>query len=149
MSSSNNNKTFLLKKNDVKQTWFVLDASGKTLGRFCSEVAKIIRGKHKATFTPSLDSGDGVIVINADKIQVSGNKEATKEYVYYTGAMGGLRKVPYRTMKARKPEYLIEHAVEGMMPKTRLAKQQVKKRLRVFAGAEHDMEAQKPIKANI
>lgn len=141
-------KTLMLKKQGIKQTWYILDATGKTLGRFAAEVAKILRGKHKPTFTPNIDNGDGVIVINADKIVVTGNKEANKLYRYYTGYMSGLREVPYRTMKARKPQYIIEHAVEGMMPGSRLGRQ-LSKKLRVFAGAEHNMEAQKPISVNI
>lgn len=128
--------------------WIQLDASGKTLGRFCAEVAKILRGKHKPSFTPNVDCGDGVIVVNADKIKVTGSKEAQKLYRYYTGAIGGLREVPYRVMKDRNPEYIIEHAVKGMMPNSRLGKQQVKK-LRVFAGSEHDLEAQQPIAVTV
>lgn len=135
-------------KKEKDMSWFVLDATGKTLGRFASEVAKILRGKHKPTFTTFTDMGDGVIVINADKIKVTGAKEAQKIYHYHTGFPGGLREVPYRTMKARKPEYIIEHAVKGMMPHSRLARAQMKK-LRIFAGAEHDLAAQKPIQANI
>lgn len=142
------NTTTMLNKKDHKQQWFILDATGKTLGRFASEVAKILRGKHKPSYTPHIDTGDGVIVINAEKIEVTGNKEANKEYISYTGYMSGLRKIPYRTMKARKPETIIEHAVKGMMPKTRLGGQQIRK-LRVFRGAEHNLEAQKPIKANV
>lgn len=138
----------MLKKEDAKPNWFILDATGKTLGRFASEIAKILRGKHKPTFTSHIDGGDGVIVTNADKIVVSGSKEAQKLYRYYTGAMSGLREIPYRTMKARKPEYIIEHAVKGMMPKSRLGKQQIKK-LRVYAGTEHNQAAQKPVQANI
>lgn len=141
-------KSTLLKSKDVQHNWFILDANGKTLGRFASEVTKVLRGKHKPTFTTSIDGGDGVIVINADKIQVTGAKAAQKIYRYHTGAMSGMREVPYRTMLARKPEYIIERAVKGMMPKTRLANAQLK-RLRVYAGAEHDLDAQKPIKANI
>lgn len=141
-------KTYILKNEEIKHNWFILDAKGKTLGRFASEVTKILRGKHKPAFTPSADSGDGVIIINADKIRVTGSKEAQKLYRYYTGYMGGLREIPYRTMMQRKPEYIIESAVKGMMPKTRLCGQQLR-RLRVFAGEEHGMEAQKPIKANI
>lgn len=143
-----NNKTIMHRKEDSKPTWFILDATGKTLGRFAAEVTKILRGKHKPTFTTYSDAGDGVIVINADKIRVTGNKEAQKEYISYTGYMGGLRRTPYRVMKARKPEYIIEHAVKGMMPHSRIARAQIK-RLRVFAGTQHDLEAQKPIKANI
>lgn len=141
-------KTFQLKEADVKRNWFVLDATGKTLGRFASEITKILRGKHKPTFTTYIDGGDGVIVINAEKIAVTGNKEAQKEYIHYTGHINGLRRIPYRTMLARKPAHIIEHAVKAMMPKTRLANAQYK-RLRVYAGAEHDMAAQKPINATI
>lgn len=146
--SQQNNKTTMLTKEEVKRTWFVLDASGKTLGRFASEIAKVLRGKHKPDFTSHIDTGDGVIVINADKIKVTGAKEAQKVYRYHTGFVGGLREVPYRTMKARKPEYIIEHAVNGMMPKTRLSRQQLK-RLRIYAGAAHDQAAQKPVTVNI
>ena len=142
------NKTLMLKKKDIKHGWYILDASGKTLGRFSAEVAKVLRGKHKPTYTPYEDCGDGVIVINANKIKVTGNKEAVKLYTYYTGFMGGLRRIPYRTMMERKPDYIIEHAVKGMMPGSRLGRQQAK-RLRVFAGDDHQMEAQKPIKAII
>jgi len=138
----------MTRKEDVQRGWYILDASGKTLGRFCAEIAKILRGKHKPTFTPNVDTGDGVIVINADKIQVTGSKEAQKIYRYYTGHIGGLREIPFRSMKERKPDYIIMHAVKGMMPKSRLGKQQIRK-LRIFAGEEHPYEAQKPIKVEI
>lgn len=141
-------KTFIPQKKDEKQNWFILDAAGKTLGRLSSEIAKILRGKHKPSFTTYMDCGDGVVVINAEKVKVTGSKEAQKMYYYYTGSMSGLREIPYRTMKARKPTYIIEHAVKGMMPKSRLARQQLKK-LRIFAGAEHDLIAQQPIQVNI
>lgn len=141
-------KSFIPKKTDIQPKWLVLDATGKTLGRLTSEIAKILRGKHKPTFTPYMDCGDGVIVINADKVEVTGSKDAQKIYRYYTGAIGGLREIPFRVMRARKPGYIIEHAVKGMMPKTRLARHQLKK-LRVFAGAEHDMSAQQPVQVNI
>jgi len=144
----NQAKTFVLKEQDVKRSWFLLDASGKTLGRFASEVAKILQGKHKPTYSTYADGGDGVVIINAEKIHVTGNKEAQKEYTYYTGYIGGLRQVPYRTMHARNPEYILEHAIKGMMPKTRLANAQLK-RLRIFAKEEHKMAAQKPIQVNI
>lgn len=141
-------KSFQLKEADVKRNWFVLDATGKTLGRFASEITKILRGKHKPTFTSYVDGGDGVIIINAEKIAVTGNKEATKEYIHYTGAINGLRRTPYRVMLARHPEHIIRRAVEAMMPRTRLSNAQLK-RLRIFAGAEHNMSAQKPINATI
>ncbi len=143
-------KTLLLTKEETKANlqWFLLDASGKTVGRLASEISKILRGKHKTSYTPHVDAGDGVIIINAEKVEVTGGKEARKMYRYYSGGIGGLREVPYRTMKARKPEYIIWHAVKGMMPKTRLGEAQFKK-LRVFAGGQHDLEAQKPIPVNI
>lgn len=143
-----NRKTYIPNKNDLKQNWLVIDAAGKTLGRLCTEIAKILRGKHKPTFTTYMDCGDGVIVINAEKVIITGTKGAQKVYRYYTGSMSGLREIPFRTMLARKPEYIIEHAVKGMMPSSRLGSQQLKK-LRVFAGTEHQMEAQKPIQVNI
>lgn len=141
-------KTFVLKKESLDNQWIVLDAEGKTLGRFASEVSKILRGKHKPSFTPHMDSGDGVIIINSDKIKVTGAKEVQKIYRYYTGHVGGLREVPFEIMKERHPSQIIKHAVWGMMPKTKLSKSQMKK-LRIFKGKEHNMTAQKPIQANI
>jgi large subunit ribosomal protein L13 len=124
--------------------WFLLDATGKTLGRFAAEVAKILRGKHKPHFTPNVDTGDGVVIINAEKIEVTGAKEAQKIYRYHTGAMSGMREVNYRTMQARHPEEIIRRAVKGMMPKTRLTEAQMKK-LRIFAGEKHDLKSQQPV----
>lgn len=148
MSQYNQQKTIMLKNEEVKHEWFVFDAAGKTLGRFAAEIAKVLRGKHKPGFTPYADAGDGVIIINAEQIRVTGSKEAQKFYVKHTGFSGGLREIPYRTMKARKPEYIIEHAVKGMMPHSRLARAQMK-RLRIFKGKDHHLNAQKPIIANI
>jgi large subunit ribosomal protein L13 len=144
------NTTILLTKEEAQSArgWITLDAKGKTLGRFASEVAKILRGKHKTTFTPNVDVGDGVIVINAEKIAISGGKEAQKVYHHYTGHIGGLRETPYRMMKERKPTFIIRHAVQGMMPKTKLGKAQLKK-LRIFAGESHDMSAQKPVAVEV
>lgn len=141
-------QTPMLKKKEIRHSWYILDATGKTLGRFAAEIAKILRGKHKPSYTPYEDCGDGVIVLNAGKIKVTGNKEASKIYRRYTGYMGGMRETVYRTMLARNPEYIIEHAVAGMMSKSRLGHQQTK-RLRVFKDTEHQMEAQNPIVANI
>ena len=148
MQHKKERQTTMVRKEDVKRSWYVLDASGKTLGRFCSEVAKILRGKHKASFTPNVDNGDGVIIINADKIAVSGSKAAQKIYRYYTGHIGGLREVPFSHMQARHPDYAIRHGVKGMMPSSRLGKQQLRK-LRIFKGEEHPYIAQKPIKVNV
>ncbi|MFT4553631.1 MAG: large subunit ribosomal protein L13 [Chlamydiales bacterium] len=141
-------KTPMIKKGDISDNWLIVDAAGKTLGRFASEIAKILRGKHKPTWTPHMDNGDGVIILNAEKIKVTGAKEAQKIYRYYTGHVGGLREVPFEVMKARKPDYIIRSAVSGMMPKTKQGKAQLKK-LRIFKGEEHDMSAQKPTKVNI
>jgi len=150
MTAKKKNTTVMLTKEEVQamRKWLILDASGKTLGRFASEVAKILRGKHKTTFTPHVDTGDGVIVINATKIKVTGAKEAQKIYRYHTGAMSGMREVPYSIMMARKPDYIIRRAVKGMMPKTRLSEAQMKK-LRIFADDKHDLLGQAPISVNI
>lgn len=144
------NKSVLLTKEEAEAAkgWITLDAKGKTLGRLASEVAKILRGKHKTTFTPHVDCGDGVVIVNADQVVVSGNKEAQKVYRHYTGHIGGLREIPYRRMMERKPTYVLRHAVQGMMPKTKLGKAQLK-RLRIYAGATHDQQAQKPVAVEV
>ena len=141
-------KTFMANSATVERKWFVVDAEGQTLGRLAVEIAKILRGKHRPDFTPYVDCGDGVVIINAEKIAVTGMKKARKIYKSYTGYIGGLREVPYDTMIARKPEYVLMHAIKGMMPKTRLGGQQVKK-LRIFKGTDHDMQAQQPIPVTI
>ncbi len=150
MAQKKDNKSFLLTTKEAldARRWFLLDAKGKTLGRLATEVTKILRGKHKPTFTPYVDGGDGVVIINAEHVRVTGAKEAQKIYRYHTGAMSGMREVPYRTMKARHPDYILRHAIKGMMPKTRLSEAQLKK-LRIFAGSEHDLQAQNPIVVNI
>ena len=142
------NRTSVRKQGDKQAKWFIFDAEGKTLGRLSAEIAKVLRGKHQPDFTPHVDCGDGVIVLNAVKIHVSGAKRAQKVYRHYTGHMKGLREVPFEIMQARHPERIIHHAVRGMLPKTRLGRRQMK-RLRVFTGVEHDMDAQQPIKVNI
>lgn len=141
-------KTNFLNKEEAKHNWFLLDATGKTLGRLSSEISKILRGKHQPTYTPHVDGGDGVIIINAEKVKVTGNKEGQKVYRYHTGFIGNLKEIPYRTMQERKPCYIIEHAVKGMMPKNKLTRKQMK-RLRIFAGDEHNMQAQQPVAVNI
>lgn len=140
-------KTLILKQTEVKHQWLLVDATGKTLGRLATEIANVLRGKHRPTYTPHVDSGDGVIVVNAEKIVVTGRKEAQKVYRYYTGFIGGLRTIPYRTMMARNPTFIIENAVKGMVPRTRQGRAQMK-RLRIFAGAKHDMDAQQPIQVS-
>ena len=142
--------TLLLTREQALQArqWVLFDATGLTLGRFASEVAKILRGKHRPDFTPNVDCGDGVVIINADKVVVTGMKAARKIYRSYTGFIGGLKEVPYNTMMARKPTYILTHAIKGMMPKSRLGNQQLKK-LRVYAGPNHRMEAQNPTQIHL
>ncbi len=145
-----NQKTSILTKEKAikSRKWFVFDAKGKILGRFAAEMAKVLRGKHRPDFTPNVDCGDGVIIINADKVAVTGMKEARKIYKSYTGFIGGYREVPLATMRARRPTRMLERAIHGMMPKTRLGAQQVRK-LRIYAGGEHDMQAQNPVFVNM
>lgn len=140
--------TYMKKKQEVQRQWLLIDATGKTLGRLATEIAKILRGKHKPDFTPHADTGDGVIVVNADKVVVSGNKEAQKIYYHHSRHPGGLKETPYRVMMERKPEYILTHAVKKMLPrKSRLTRQQLT-RLRVHAGTEHELAAQQPITVN-
>ncbi|NGX34485.1 MAG: 50S ribosomal protein L13 [Candidatus Anoxychlamydiales bacterium] len=145
------NKTKFIKKEEAlkERKCYLFDATDKTLGRFASEIAKILRGKHKPSYTPNADTGDAVIVINAEKIKVTGNKAARKVYRRHTGWLGGLRETPYRVMLKKKPEHILMHAVKGMLPiKTTLARAQLKK-LHIFIGEKHNMHAQKPIAVNI
>jgi large subunit ribosomal protein L13 len=127
----------------VERKWYLVDADGKTLGRLASEVAKVLRGKHKPTYTPHVDTGDHVIIINAEKVNLTGNKLDQKLYRYHTGHPGGLREITYREMMVKKPEEVLMHAVKGMLPKNILGRQMLKK-LRVYRGAEHNNAAQKP-----
>lgn len=140
---------FLTKKQALQaRKWLMFDASGKTLGRFAAEVAKVLVGKHRPDYTPHIDTGDGVVIINSDKIKVTGMKAARKVYRNYTGYMGGLREISYSTMLARKPAYILWRAIQGMMPKSRLGRQQLKK-LRIHAGESHASQAQNPISVNV
>jgi large subunit ribosomal protein L13 len=135
--------TYIAKAADVERKWYVVDAEGQTLGRLASEVAKVLRGKHKAIYTPHVDTGDHVIVINASKIHVTGNKLEDKMYRHHTGYAGGLRETTLRQMLDTKPEEVIKLAVKGMLPHNSLGRQMFTK-LRVYAGAEHEQQAQKP-----
>lgn len=141
-------KTIMLKPTDVVRRWLIIDATGQTLGRLASEIAKVLRGKHRPSYTPHVDCGDGVIVIHAEKIQVTGNKEAQNTFDHYTGYIGGRRQIPYRTMLARKPDAIITRTVKGMMPRTSQGRAQMK-RLRVFAGANHTLTAQQPVPVSL
>lgn len=143
MSVRNWNRTYHAKEGEIEKKWYVIDANEKILGRLATRIADILRGKHKPEFTPHMDMGDNVIVINADKVQVSGKKEQKKIYYWHTMYPGGLKKRPMTEMRRRKPERVIEHAVKGMLPKNKLARKQMG-HLKVYAGGEHPHEAQKP-----
>jgi large subunit ribosomal protein L13 len=137
-------KTFVLRKEDVTRQWFVVDAAGQPLGRLASRVAQILRGKHKPTFTPYLNSGDAVIIINAERVKLSGRKLEQKRYFRHTGYMGHERFTPVASMLAKHPDRVIEKAVWGMLPKTTLSRQKVKQMLKVYAGPTHPHTAQQP-----
>ena len=136
-------KTFMANAQTVERKWYVVDADGMTLGRLASQVAAILRGKNKPTFTPHVDCGDHVIVINAAKVVLSGKKLDQKIYYHHSGFAGGLKQTKYRKLMAEKPDFAVKHAVIGMLPKGPLGRQMARK-LRVYAGAEHEHEAQKP-----
>src|ERR1041384_7577024 len=137
-------KTVSATPRDITNRWYVVDAEDMVLGRLASEIAKIIRGKHKPIYTPHMDTGDGVIVINASKVKVTGRKAEQKEYFRHTGYMGHERFTPFATMIAKHPERVIEKAVYGMLPKTALGRQVLRRKLRVYPHAEHPHVAQKP-----
>lgn len=136
-------KTFMASPATIERKWYVVDAADMTLGRLASEVAKVLRGKNKPIFTPHIDTGDYVIVINAEKVKVTGKKLNQKLYYHHSGYVGGLKETTLKEMLAKKPEYVIEHAVKGMLPKGPLGSQMYKK-LYVYAGSEHNQAAQKP-----
>lgn len=136
-------KSYIAKPAEVDHKWYVIDAEGKTLGKLAVEAAMILRGKKKPIYTPHIDCGDYVIVVNAEKVHVTGKKESDKVYVSHSGYPGGLKEVSLGEMRAKKPEEIIRHAVKGMMPKGRLGRQMYKK-LKVYAGPEHPHAAQKP-----
>lgn len=135
--------TYMAKPNEVERKWYVVDAAGQTLGRLASEVASIIRGKHKPQFTPHVDVGDYVIVINASQIELTGKKWQNKKYYRHSGHPGGLKVTSAQEMLDRKPERMIELAVHGMLPKNRLG-EKMKLKLKVYAGSEHPHQAQNP-----
>ncbi|MFZ0545249.1 MAG: 50S ribosomal protein L13 [Candidatus Promineifilaceae bacterium] len=141
-------KTFITKPAEVKRNWFVVDAEGKTLGRLASEVARILRGKHKPIFSPSVDTGDYVIVVNAKKIRVTGRRLDQKKYYRHSGYLGGLTEISLRDQLEQYPNRVIEAAVKGMLPKNRLGRQMIKK-LKVYADADHPHQAQQPSQLEI
>jgi large subunit ribosomal protein L13 len=137
-------QTFSATPKDQEHRWYVVDAAGVPLGRLASRVAQVIRGKHKPTFTPHMDTGDGVIVVNAAKVKLTGRKLEQKGYFSHSGYMGHDKITPVKTVLAGKPERVVEKAVFGMLPKTSLAKQVLRLKLRVYAGPEHPHAAQQP-----
>ena len=141
-------KTYMAKAEEVKRKWYVVDAAGKPLGRVASEVARILRGKHKPTYTPHVDTGDHVIVLNAEKAVLTGKKLDQKYYRHYSGYPGGLKEIKYRHFMSAKPEKAFELAVKGMLPKNSLGRAMFKK-LKVYRGNEHNHQAQKPEKLEI
>ncbi|MEM7610817.1 MAG: 50S ribosomal protein L13 [Pseudomonadota bacterium] len=141
-------KTFSAKPAEVKRDWYVVDADGKTLGRLATEIALRLRGKHKPEFTPHVDTGDYIIVINAEKIRVTGNKLQDKMYHHHTGYIGNLKSMSLQKLLDHAPERAIGFAVKGMLPKNSLGRQMYRK-LKIFAGADHDHAAQQPIPLEI
>ncbi len=138
-----NSKSFIAKPAEVERKWYVIDAEGQNLGRMATQIAMILRGKNKPIFTPHVDCGDYVIVINAEKVAVTGNKRKEKIYKRHTGYPGGLRETTFEEMMVKHPTEVVRHAVKGMMPKGKLGRQMYKK-LKVYAGPEHNHAAQKP-----
>ena len=141
-------KTFSARAEDVRRDWYIVDADGKTLGRLSSEIALRLRGKHKAEYTPHVDTGDYIVVVNAEKIQVSGAKATDKMYYHHTGYIGGIKSISFNHLMEKAPERAIEKAVKGMLPRNPLGRAMFKK-LKVYAGAEHPHTAQQPQTLNI
>ena len=138
-----NNTTYSIKKSEIESKWYIIDAENKPLGRIAAEAAKLLRGKHKPTYTTHMDVGDHVIIINCSKVVLTGKKLDQKYYRYHTGYVGGLKEITYREMMAKKPEEVVAHAVSGMLCKNKL-RSRMMTRLRVFAGPNHDHAAQNP-----
>ena len=136
-------KTFVAKPETVKRDWYIVDAEGKTLGRIATEIASRLRGKHKPEYTPHVDTGDYIVVINADKVTVTGAKTTDKMYYHHSGFMGGIKSISFDKLIAKKPEMVIELAVKGMLPRGPLGRAMFRK-LKVYAGAEHKHAAQQP-----
>lgn len=138
-------KTYTLKRREIEHRWHVVDADGVVLGRLASQVAQLIRGKHKPTFTPHMDGGDYVVVINAEKVRLTGRKPQNKAYFRHSGYMGHGRFTPVATMLAKHPDRVIERAVFGMLPKSTLGRQDLRRKLRVYAGPSHPHHGQQPL----
>jgi len=136
-------RTYLAKPAEVTRKWYVVDADGKTLGRLAARVAAVLRGKHKPTFTPNVDTGDHVVIVNAEKVHLTGDKFKTKTYIHHSGYPGGLKSVTAEHLHAKNPTALLEKAIKGMLPKTPLGKQMARK-LKVYSGSAHPHDAQRP-----
>lgn len=141
-------KTFLAKKETVQPKWHLIDAEGVVLGRLAVKAANLIRGRHKASYTPNVDTGDFVVVINAEKVVLTGKKEEQNKFMFFSGFVGGESYKTMQQMREKNPAFIIEHAVKGMLPKNRIARQMLTK-LRVFAGPAHTHEAQNPVKTTV
>jgi len=141
-------KTFSAKPAEVKREWFVIDAEGKTLGRMATEIARLLRGKHKPEYTPHVDTGDYIVVINAEKVRVTGRKETDKVYYHHTGFVGGIKSITFDKLVKKAPERIIEKAVKGMLPKNPLGRAMYRK-LKVYAGTDHKHTAQQPTPLDI
>lgn len=137
-------KSYMAKKDEVPRRWFVVDAQGKVLGRLASRIAMVLRGKNKPEFTPHLDTGDFVVVVNAEQLTLTGNKLDQKKYYRHSGYMGGIKEISARQLLKKKPEEILRHAVRGMLPKNSLGRHQLKK-LKIYIGSEHPHEAQQPV----
>lgn len=140
--------TYMAKNETVERNWYVVDAADKTLGRLASEIAQYIRGKHKPTFTPHVDMGDYVVVVNAEKVKLTGKKWDDKKHYSHTNYPGGINEITYRELRAKNPEFIIEKAVKGMLPHNKLGRKMIKK-LKVYSGTNHPHQAQEPEKLEL
>ncbi len=141
-------KTYAMKASEIEKKWFLIDAEGKILGRIAAKIASILRGKHKPSYSPNLDMGDNIVVINAEKIVVSGNKDEDKKYYSHSHYPGGIKFTGIKKIRAEKPEYILEHAVKGMLPKSKMGRRMFTN-LKVYKGTEHPHKAQKPEKLEV
>lgn len=141
-------KTYSAKSETAKRDWYVVDATDKTLGRMATEIANRLRGKHKPEYTPHVDTGDYIVVVNAEKVKVTGNKTTDKMYYHHTGYPGGIKSISFEKLQEKAPERIIQQAVKGMMPRNKLSRAMLSK-LKVYAGSEHPHAAQQPVELNI
>ena len=143
-----NNTTYSIKKSEIERKWYIIDAAEKPLGRVATEAARLLRGKHKPTYTPNLDTGDHVIILNCSKVVLTGKKLDQKIYRHHSGYIGGLKEIGYDKLMKEKSDFVVREAVKGMLPKNRIGRQMIKK-LRVYKGAEHNHQAQNPVEIKL